>query len=139
MTEIMEQDFKTAIINIIYAHESKGNMKIIFKKRKRRYKEKQMVVLKVKNKICEMNISLVRINRRFNTADDLIPSKRNEMRTRERKPTKMKKKKNSHVTTVLRGEKWKKQTNTQKFEEIMAKSFPNLRKAIYNSIDQETQ
>lgn len=41
-----------------------------------------------------MNISLVRINRRFNTADDLIPSKMNEMRTRERKPTKMKKKKN---------------------------------------------
>ena len=69
-------------------------MKIIFKKRKRRYKEKQMVVLKVKNKICEMNTSLVRINRRFNTADDLIPSKMNEMRTRERKPTKMKKKKN---------------------------------------------
>lgn len=68
-------------------------MKIIFKKRKRRYKEKQMVVLKVKNKICEMSISLVRINRRFNTADDLIPSKMNEMRTRERKPSKMKKEK----------------------------------------------
>lgn len=68
-------------------------MKIIFRKRKRRYKEKQMVVLKVKNKICEMSISLVRINRRFNTADDLIPSKMNEMRTRERKPSKMKKEK----------------------------------------------
>lgn len=68
-------------------------MKKIFKKRKRRYKEKQMVVLKVKNKICEMSISLVRINRRFNTADDLIPSKMNEMRTRERKPSKMKKEK----------------------------------------------
>lgn len=25
MTEIIEQDFKTAIINIIYAHESKRN------------------------------------------------------------------------------------------------------------------
>ena len=50
-------------------------------------------MLKVKNKICEMSISLVRINRRFNTADDLIPSKMNEMRTRERKPSKMKKEK----------------------------------------------
>lgn len=85
-------------------------MKIIFKKRKIRYKEKQMVVLKVKNKICEINISLVRINRRFITADNLIPSKRNEMRTRKRKPSKMKKEREylkyeqSHVTIVLKGE-----------------------------------
>lgn len=28
-----------------------------------------------------MNTSLIRINRRFNTADDLIPSKMNKMRT----------------------------------------------------------
>ena len=40
-----------------------------------------------------MNISLIRIDRRFNTADDLIPSKMNKMRTRERKPSKMKKEK----------------------------------------------
>ena len=39
---------------------------------------------------------------------------------------------------ITKKKKKHKQTN-KKFEEITAKSFPNLRKTIYNSIDQETQ
>lgn len=36
MTEIIEQDFKTVIINIIHAHESKGNHKNNFSKEKKK-------------------------------------------------------------------------------------------------------
>lgn len=36
MTEIIEQDFTTAIINIIYAHESKGNHENNFSKEKKK-------------------------------------------------------------------------------------------------------
>lgn len=52
--EIIEPDFKTATINIIYAQESKGNHENNCKKREN--KEKQMGVVKMKSKISDMNI-----------------------------------------------------------------------------------
>lgn len=73
-----------------------------------------------------MNISLVRINRRFNTVDDLIPSKMNEMKEpeKENQPKWRKKRilknEQSYVTTwkskkyiLYWEERMKKQTNKQ--------------------------